>query len=283
LHIECESCIVSNCGYLSMSTASELRMVKKPTQKSASVFHCPWRAALWVTATLLSSPLQATQVINNIDGLTTAQTLSAENTSVTDTIASGTAIGGFRTVTLTSTNNDPDSPTRLAINSTNNTRLSLATPEGASSTFTILWGGSGGTNGLGGVNFGAGQPIDLFTSFVAFPLRSSDQASNFTWSFTDTNNTTASYTGTFPVHASTNPFLNFNIFLSDFSNSALINWSAINFISFSGGGVPELDISIPAPLQIVASTVPEPSTWALLIAGAALTAVMLHGRTRRRP
>ena len=234
-----------------------------------------------MAVSLLLSPLQAAQVTNTIDGLTTFQSLSAENNSVTNTVASGAAIGGFRTVTLTSTNNDPGSQTVLVVSDTN-ARVTLSTPEGPISTFSMLWGGAGGTNGLGGINFGAGQSISLFASFLTFSLRSTDQVSNFTWSFTDTNSTTATYTGVFPVHASAAPFLNFSIALSDFSNSGSISWSAIDFISFSGGGIPELDMSIPAPFQVVASTVPEPSTWALLIAGVTLTAVTLRGRTRRR-
>lgn len=242
---------------------------------------CPSCAVLWMAVSLLLSPLQAAQVTNTIDGLTTFQSLSAENNSVTNTVASGAAIGGFRTVTLTSTNNDPGSPTVLVVSDTN-ARVTLSTPEGPISTFSMLWGGAGGTNGLGGINFGAGQSISLFASFLTFSLRSTDQVSNFTWSFTDTNSTTATYTGVFPVHASAAPFLNFSIALSDFSNSGSISWSAIDFISFSGGGIPELDMSIPAPFQVVASTVPEPSTWALLIAGVTLTAVTLRGRTRRR-
>lgn len=242
----------------------------------------PCGAILWTAVSFLFSPLQAAQVTNNIDGLTTYQKLSATNSSVTDTVASGAAIGGFRTVMLTSSNNDPGSPTVLLVSDTN-ARVTLSTPQGPTSTFTMLWGGAGGTNGLGGVNFGAGQIIDPLASFLTFQLRSTDQVSSFTWSFTDTNSATGTYTGSFPVYASTNPFLNFSIALSDFSNSGSVNWSAIDFISFSGGGVPELDLSVPAPFQVVASTVPEPRTWALLFAGAALTAVALRGRAGHRP
>lgn len=219
----------------------------------------------------------AATVTNTIDGLTTFQSLSAENSSTNNTVASAAAIGGFRTVTLTSTGNDPGFPTTLSVSAAN-TRMTLNTPEGPTPTFRMLWGGAGGTNGLGGINFGAGQPLDLFTSFLSFSLRSTDQESNFTWDFTDTNNTTASYTGTFPVHSSTNPPLSFNIRLNDFSNSASINWSAIDFISFSGGGATGMDMSIPAPFQVIGSSVPEPSTWMLLVTGLGVAALALRRR-----
>lgn len=221
--------------------------------------------------------VHAATVTNTIDGLTTLQSLSAENSSTNNTVASAAAIGGFRTVTLTSTGNDPGLPTTLSVSALN-TRMALSTPEGPTPTFQLLWGGADGTSGLGGINFGSGQPIDLFTSFLSFSLRSTDQPSNFTWDFTDTSNNTASYTGTFPAHSSASPPLSFNIRLNDFSNSGSINWSAIDFIAFSGGGVTGMDMSVPAPFQVIASTVPEPGTWALLVTGFGIAALALRRR-----
>ena len=240
------------------------------------------RAPLILIAAFTAAQVQAAQVTNVIDSMTTFQSLTAENNSVTNTVASGGAIGGYRTTTLSSTGNDPGIATTLSISAANQ-RMTLSTPEGPTPSFQLLWGGLGGTNGLGGVAFGGGQPLDLFTSFLSFSLRSTDQESNFTWSFTDTSNITASYVGTFPVHSSTNPLLPFDIALSSFSNTVNINWNAIDLIVFSGGGATGMDMSVPAPFQVVASTVPEPGTWALLVTcGATAAAFAWRRRNRSR-
>ena len=240
------------------------------------------RPAIALAAAVLSSSAAfAAQVTNVIDNMTTFQSLSAENNSVTNTAASGGAIGGFRTITLSSTGNDPGLPTSLSISAANQ-RMTLNTPEGPTPAFELRWAGAGGTNGLGGIDFGAGQPIDLFTSILSFSLRSTDQANDFTWTFTDTFNQTASYTGTFPVHSSGDPILPYNVALISFTNASAVSWNSIGSITFSGGGVTGLDMSVPAPFQVVTSTVPEPGTWALLVTGVVLATLALHRKAKQR-
>ena len=232
-------------------------------------------------ALFAATALHAAQVTNTIDTLTTAQNLQAENTTTTNTVTAPGAIGGFRTAVLYSAGNNEGEPTGIAV-SAGTQRMSLATPEGATSTFQLLWGGANGTAGLGGIDFGAGQPLDLLTSVLSFSLRSTDQASDFTWTFTDTLSNSASYTGTFAVHSSANPPVNYNILLSSFSNSPAVNWNSIDFIVLSGGGVDGLDMSVPAPFQVVASTVPEPSTWLLFASGLILMVILHRSRAIRR-
>ena len=229
---------------------------------------------------MLASGAVAAQYTNTIDNLTTFQSLSAEDSSVTNTVSAAGAIGGFRTITLDSIGNDPGFATTLSVSAATQ-RLTLSTPEGPTPTFTLLWGGANGTSGLGGVAFGGGETLDLFTSVLSFSLRSADTPSNFTWTFTDTSSQTATYTGILPAHSSTNAPLAFNITLDSFANAGGINWNSVDYVSFSGGGVSGMDISVPAPYRVVASTVPEPGTWTLLATGAAVVSLALRRRQRR--
>jgi hypothetical protein len=236
------------------------------------------RLPLLVVA-VFSANLHAAPVTTVIDNWTTGQTLVAENTNVTSTVESPGSIGDFRTMKLLSFGNEEGEETRLVVTPTNN-RLNLTSPEGPTPTFRITWGGVGGTTGLGGFDFGAGQSLDLFTSVLSFQLRSADLASNFTWEFTDTLNNTATYTGTLPIHSSASAPLAFDIALSSFANAPSVNWNSIDFIVFSGGDVSGLDMSLPASIQLVA-TVPEPRTWALLGAGLWVIALVVYRRGRR--
>jgi MYXO-CTERM domain-containing protein len=75
--------------------------------------------------------------------------------------------------------------------------------------------------------------------------------------------------------------LAYNIALSSFTGA--INWNSIDFITFSGGGVAELDLSMSAPFSMettMMAPVPEPGTWAAaaLLAG---LAGFIHWRRRR--
>jgi hypothetical protein len=111
-----------------------------------------------------------------------------------------------------------------------------------------------------------------------FSLRTADIASPYTWTFRDTNNVTATYASTFPVNAT--PSINYAISLADFANGGAIDWSSINFITLSGGGVPSLDLVLGAPFSVTAAAIPEPGTWAaagLLL----LTAVYIRWRRSR--
>lgn len=232
-----------------------------------------------VAAAVLLCSMAGTKaaVITYIDTLKTTQTANALNSTVTNTVAASGAIGGFRTLTLNSADNDPDLPPsamRVSTNAPIGPRFSLSTPTDATTSFEIKWGGANGTSGIGPVDLtgGSGPMFTLINSFVNFSLRSADvPGSSFTWSFTDTANNVASYSGTFPSQSSTNPAISYAIQLASFSGSGIIDWKSINFITLSGGGL-ELDLSLPAPMYVTAA-VPEPGTWAvgiLLLCGAAV-------------
>lgn len=233
-----------------------------------------------LAATLVPAQSFAATVTNLIDSFTTSQSISTNNASSTNTVASAGAIGGFRTLSMSTSGGNLSENTSIFVSATSQ-RLTLNTPVEATANFQLTWGGAGGNTGLG-ADFGAGQPLDLNTSFLSFSLRSTDLSSNFGWQFIDTLGVTASYSGTFPPHSSGAPALPFSIPLDSFANSGAVNWNAINFIVFSAGGVEDLDMTINAPFQVVASTVPEPGTWALLVSGLAVTVVALRCRASRR-
>lgn len=237
-------------------------------------------ALILLAVTFLASQSFAATVTNVIDPFTTVQLISTNNATVTNTVAA-TSIGGFRTLILSTTGGDPGfGSTILGVDDTSQ-QLILNTPAAATPSFQVIWGGEGGTNGLGGVAFGGGQPLDLFTSVLSFGLGATDQPNDFTWNFTDTNNNTATYTATFPLHSASDPPLAYNIALSSFANASGIDWNAIDIISFSGGDASGVDMTAIAPFQVVASTVPEPGTWALLATGLAATTLVLRRQSRR--
>lgn len=228
----------------------------------------------------MALPAFAAQVTNVIDPFTTVQLINTNNATLTNTVPA-TSIGGYRTLVLATSGGDPlFGSTILGVDDTSQ-QLILNTPAAATPSFQVIWGGEGGTNGLGGVAFGGGQPLDLFTSVLSFALGSTDQPNDFTWSFTDTSSNTATYTATFPVHSSVDPPLAYNITLDSFANATGIDWNAIDLISFSGGDASGVDMTALAPFQVVASTVPEPGTWALLAAGLAATTLVLRRRSPR--
>lgn len=219
-------------------------------------------------------------VITYIDLFTTTQTANALNSTATNTVVAAGAVGGFRTFTLSSVDNDPDLPgsaMRVSTNAPIGSRFSLSTPTDATTSFEIKWGGANGTAGLGGIDFRGGiaaTNFNLTSSTLNFSLRSADVAgSPYTWSFVDTANNVASYSSTFPSHSATNPAISYAISLASFSGSGIVDWSSINFITLSGGGL-ELDLSLRAPISVTAAPIPEPGTWAvgaLLLGGAAYT------------
>jgi hypothetical protein len=230
-------------------------------------------------AVVLAASTQASIFKTNlIDPFTTFQIISTNNATVTNTVAA-TSIGGFRTLIL-STPGASLIPTVLGVDDTVQ-EFVLNSPTGITPSFEVLWGGAGGTNGLGGVAFGDGLNLDLGASFLSFGLGFADQPSSYTWKFTDTANNSATYTGTFPQLQPPNPPLTNNISLNSFSNAAGIDWNAIDFISFSGGNVASVDINGIAPFEVIAS-VPEPGTWALLATGLGLTALALRRKANPR-
>jgi len=231
-----------------------------------------------LVAASLAPAAQALPVTNVIDTFTTSQSITTNNASSTNTIAASNAIGGFRTMQLSTAGSNPTETTTIFV-SAGTQRLTLNTPVDTTANFQLKWGGANGNTGLA-ADFGAGQPLDLFTSSLSFSLRSSDLQNDFTWQFIDTNGNTASYTSNFPVHANTSPALLYNISLGSFLNSGAVNWNSINYIVFSGGGVEDLDMTVNAPFQVVASTVPEPGTWALALSGAAVLAIAARRRFR---
>jgi len=225
----------------------------------------------WILAALFCLVLipNGKAVVVYIDTFTTQDRVDADNTTVTTTFASGGAVGGHRTMSLTSTN-DPGvfSTLRTATTGPLGGRLLLDTGGEAVAPFTVTWGGAGGTTGLGGVDFRGGiadTNFSLGSSTLNFLLRSSDKPSNsFTWTFTDTNNVVATYGSTFPQFSPTipNPSIAYAISLASFTGSGLINWGAIDFITFSAGGLDSLDATYLGPFSVNAQPIPEPGTWA---------------------
>jgi len=232
------------------------------------------------TVLLLAAPVQSALVTNVIDNFTTSQSVSANNSSATNTVTAPSALGGFRTLSLTTAGDNLDENTSLFVSS-GAQRLTLNTPVDSAPNFQLKWGGANGNTGLG-ADFGAGQPLDLFTSYLSFSLRGADITSDFAWQFIDSAGNTATYNGSFPVHSSASPALPFAISFDLFANASAVNWNAIDYIVFSGGGKEDLDMTINAPFQVVASTVPEPGTWALFVAGLAVATFVLRRRAASR-
>ena len=239
-----------------------------------------YAALLTLISALFCSPVGAVQVTNLIDNLTTSQSIFTNNASATNTIATAGAIGGYRTMTLTTAGANTTENTGLFVSGTTN-RLTLSSPIDTTANFSITWGGAGGNTGLN-ADFGAGQALVLSNSFLSFFHRTADQANNFTWTFTDLANNTATYGGTFPVKTTALPLTPYSISLDSFTNSGAVDWNAINYITFSGGGVEDLDMTVVAPIQVVASTIPEPGTWALLATGVAGTFLAMRRRISAR-
>lgn len=202
-----------------------------------------------------------------IDNFTTSQSVVVNGAgNNTNTIASAGSIGGYRTMTLTSSGNTNNSvSTSVAVSSN---RLSLSTPPDATANFTVSWAGATGT-GFGATDLTPYEELSLHK--LKFALRSADATSNFTWTFEDISGNSASYTGNFPVESSSLPNLQYEINFADFVNSGSVNWNAINKISLSGGGTPELDVSLIGGL----TAVPEPTT-------ALLSALGVLGLLRRK-
>jgi hypothetical protein len=235
---------------------------------------------LLATALLLAASARSAQVTNTIDDFRTSQLISTNNASATNTITAPSAIGGFRTMSLTTAGDNLDENTSLFVSS-GTQRLTLNTPVDSTPNFRLKWGGANGNTGLA-ADFGEGQPLDLFTSYLSFSLRGTDLTSDFAWQFIDSAGNTATYNGSLPVHSNTSPALPFAISFDLFANASAVNWNAIDYIVFSGGGKEDLDMTINAPFQVVASTVPEPGTWALFVAGFAVATFVLRRRAARR-
>jgi len=208
------------------------------------------------------------------------QLIATNNATVTNTVATTGAIGGFRTLSLNTSGGNPFfGPAILGVDSTAN-ELLLSTPSGATSFFQATWGGAGGTAGLGGVDLtGGAANFTLLNSFLNFTLTYTDQPNNFTWTVTDTSANVATYTSSFPTLVGTNPAIPYAISLAAFTGAGLVDWTSINFISLSGGGPVSLDLTLKGPVTLAAG-VPEPGTWAtagLLL----LTALYIRWRRSR--
>ena len=229
---------------------------------------------------VLGAPARSAQVTNIIDNFTTSQSISTNNASVTQTVTAPSAIGGFRTMSLTTSGANLDENTSIFVSSATQ-RLTLNTPVDSTPNFQLRWGGANGNTGLG-ADLGAGQPLDLFASYLSFSLRGTDIPSDFAWQFIDSTGNTATYNGSFPAQSTTSPALPFVISFDSFANNGAVNWNAIDYITFSGGGKEDLDMTINAPFQVVASTVPEPGTWALFVAGLAVATFALRRRAAHR-
>jgi hypothetical protein len=223
-----------------------------------------------------------------IDKLTTIQTNAVTSDSSTNTtIASVDAIGNFRTIDLSSTGNSAnfeDSRLRVLTNSLGGgPRLALGSGLDATANFTVTWGGANGTAGLGGVDFrdGIAAPdFSLDNSTLNFSLLTSDLTNSITWTFIDTSANVATYVHPIPSKPLLNPITQYSISLNSFVGAGSIDWSSINFITLSGGGIPSLDLTLGGAFSVTATPIPEPGTWAaagLLL----LTAVFIRWRRSR--
>ena len=233
-----------------------------------------------LVATSLAASTYAVQVTTVIDEFTQAQYLDVNNATETNTTTppSDSILGGYRTAILGSVGGSSSSGLAALEVFPDDKTLTLTSGNAANASFQLIWGGLGGTNGLGGIQLGNGDPLDLLASFLSFSLQTADLPSGFTWSFTDVSSVTATYVGSFPDSDSPVPF---NIPLASFADADTIDWNAIDLITFSGGNVTALDLTVDAPFQVVASTVPEPGTFALLITGLAAAGVYVRRRRNR--
>jgi len=235
-------------------------------------------------ALLIAAPaLTHANVVTYIDMLTTTQTNTTYESSVTNTVGSASSIGNFRTMTLTSignSSNDENSVFRVMTNAPSGPRVALTSGLDATANFEMKWGGAGGTTGLGGIDFtGAlGTNFSLNNSTINFSLLTASITNAITWSFTDTNGATATYTQSLPVNLSPNPAIPYAVSLASFTGAGSVDWTSINFITLSGGGVPSLNMTFAAPFSSTANTIPEPGTWA---AAGLLVLTALYMRRRR--
>jgi len=209
------------------------------------------------------------------------QLVATNNATITNTVATGGAIGGFRTLVLNTTGGNPFfGPAILGVDSTAQ-ELLLSTPVGATSFYEVKWGGAGGTAGLGGVDLtGGATNFTLLNTFLNLTLTYADQPNNFTWTVTDTSTNVATYTASFPQLLPPNPAIPYAVSLASFTGAGLVDWTSINFISLSGGGPVSLDLTLASPISVAAGVVPEPGTWAtagLLL----LTALYIRWRRSR--
>ncbi len=230
---------------------------------------------------LAAAPLSHGGVVTYIDlfNAPPAQLIATNNATVTNTVSAANAIGGFRTLELSTSGGNPlFGPTILGVDGTAGDFL-LSTPAGALSTFILKWGGANGTAGLGGVDLTGGfTNFTLDTTLLNFELTYSDQPNNFTWTFTDTSANVATYTGSFPTLINPpNPAIPYAISLASFTGGGIVDWTSINFITLSGGGLISLDMTLASPVSIAAG-VPEPGTWA---AAVLLLATAVYVRWRR--
>ena len=223
-----------------------------------------------------------------IDKLTTLQTNAVTfDSSTNTTIASVDAVGNFRTIDLSSTGNSAnfeDSRLRVLTNSLGGgPRLALGSGLDATANFTVTWGGANGTAGLGGVDFRDGiaaTNFSLINSTLNFSLLTSDLTNSITWTFTDTSANVATYVHSIPSKPVLNPITQYSVSLNSFVGAGSIDWSSINFITLSGGGVPSLDLTLGGAFSVTATPIPEPGTWAaagLLV----LTAFYIRRRRMR--
>lgn len=203
-------------------------------------------------------------LFNTEQYLTVQKPAAGNSRSVTNTISSPTSIGGFRTVRLSITNatgtTNPITSFEVGLGT-----ATLSSPNQHRPSFEIIWGGAGGTSGLGGVDVMGGLTnATLANTFVSYGLLASDRTNNtFTWRFTDVSNNIASYSSSFPEYPENeppNPAIPYSISLASFVGAGSINWNSINFISLSGGGSPGFDVTFAAPLSV--QVIPEPGTWA---------------------
>lgn len=245
-------------------------------------------ATFTIVAALILAGFSAANaaVVTYIDKFTTTQTNNTYNSSATNTAPAPEAVAGFRTLTMTSTGNDINDETsrlRTQTNAPAGPRLALSAGLDAVANYGVLWGGAGGTTGLGGVDFtgGFGTNFSLFSSTLNYSLVTASVAHSYTWKFTDTIGNEATYSASFPQNLAPSPAINYAISLASFTGANTIDWSSINFISLAGGGVPSLNMTFNGGalgFSVTAAPIPEPGTWA---AAGLLVLTALYIRRRR--
>jgi hypothetical protein len=189
---------------------------------------------------------------------------ATNSVSKTDTVASSNSIGGYRTMFLGITAPVGSTNALTTFEVTSGT-AALASPNSHIPTYELKWGGSDGSTGFAPVDFkgGLGTNFSLVKSTLNFTLLDADQNSPFTWTFRDTSNVTATYSGI--LSNTVSPGIGYAISLASFTQSPLsplFDWSSINFISLSGGGIASLDVTFSGAMSVTAQPIPEPGTWA---------------------
>ena len=234
-----------------------------------------WRRGCWLVLLAAVSAQAQVTIVTDIENFSTEQSLTAGPGVTTSTVSSLGSIGGYRTLQIT---RDPNASGGSSFGGTGlyfydlpptDPQQMLWSSGTARHNFQAIWGGADGTSGLGGFQFGNGQPLNLALSFLRFGLVTLDlpAGSNLRWEFQDTQNRLATYETRLPQYSPdlTLPPSLYEVPLNLFQGSGELDWNAVNFVKLAGGDS-GLDLILTGPFQLSAN-VPEPASASLLIAG----------------